>query len=84
MQAVTLSWLLGTAAFAGLSLAPFPVLAEEPAPPQVAEQAQGAEAPLPAEDYAARLEYHKANKADLRLAPIQANDRRKAVPNSRP
>ncbi len=81
MQAVALSWLLGTVAFTGLSLSPFSVLAEEPALPQVAQQAQGAEAPLPAEDYVARLEYHKANKADLRLAPIQANDRRKAVPN---
>lgn len=86
MQVAALSWLLGTAAFAGLSLAPSPLVAEGLAAP-AAEQAKGAESQAPssaslaAEDYVARLEYHKANKADLRLAPIQANDRRKAVPN---
>ena len=56
--------------------------ADEPPASGAADFFAGMDSPAPGGgDYESRLSYHRDNKGDLRIPPIAAADRRRAIPN---
>ena len=56
--------------------------ADEPPASGAADLFAGMDSPAPGGgDYESRLSYHRDNKGDLRIPPIAAADRRRAIPN---